>query len=447
MPAAIRVESVSKVYTVHHSGNDVHGGYRTLREDLATLAAAPWRRLRRLFGNNAQPARGESDEAFWALREVSFDVRAGEVIGIIGRNGAGKSTLLKILSRITPPTSGTVFIGGRVGSLLEVGTGFHSELTGRENIFMNGSILGMQRREIERKFDEIVEFSGVEKFLDTPVKRYSSGMAVRLAFAVAAFLETEVMFIDEVLSVGDAAFQRRCLSKMNEAASSGRTILFVSHDMAAIESFCSRCLLMEAGQVVEDGPAPDVVATYWRRIASISQDSPATRTDREGSGLARITNCELLDGSGRPVSAFPAGGEARIRLTLAQEETISLPRIVLTVGNATGHRLFTIRSFAAGWQEPISPPETIITCSIPALMLVPGTYFLTVLVRNQGDILDCLDPLCSFDVVPADVFGSGHCPDSSTGVMLVDSQWEVVTRLGAAASSKSLCQSAERAIA
>jgi lipopolysaccharide transport system ATP-binding protein len=250
-----------------------------------------------------------------------------------------------------------------------------------------------------------------------------------------------------VLSVGDAAFQRRCLSKMNEAANSGRTILFVSHDMAAIESFCSRCLLLEAGQIVEDGPGPDVVATYWRRIAAISQDSPEMRTDREGNGAARVTGYELLDGSGRRVSAFSAGGEARIRLTLVNAEPISLPRVVLTVVNSCGHRLFTIRSFAAGWQEPISPPATTFTCSIPSLMLVPGTYFLEVLIRNQGDILDCLDPLCSFDVLPADVFGTGHCPDASTGVMLVESLWEAEPRPELPAASNALCKAAGRAIA
>jgi lipopolysaccharide transport system ATP-binding protein len=440
MSTTISIESLSKVYRVHQGADGQGMQYHTLRDDLASLAAVPWRRMRRVFAHGCRQAAPQRDHDFWALRDVSFSVRNGEVVGIIGRNGAGKSTLLKILSRITRPTTGRVAIRGRVGSLLEVGTGFHPELTGRENIFMNGSILGMSRREIVHKFDEMVDFSGVERFLDTPVKRFSSGMAVRLAFAVAAFLETEVLFVDEVLSVGDAAFQRRCLNKMNEAARSGRTVLFVSHDMAAVQSFCSRCLLLESGRVVEDGSAGDVVAAYWHRIADVSQAPPAARTDRQGTGQARIVECELLDGSGQPVTGFPAGGSAQVRVTITHREAISLPRVVLMVSNSLGQKLFTVRSFAAGWQEPIFPPSSTMTCSIPALMLVPGTYFLSVLVRNQNEILDFLDPLRSFDLLPADVFGSGHCPDASTGVMLVESRWKAVTGTCAPKTQTAGCQ-------
>src|SRR5262249_1505201 len=241
MTAAIVVESLGKRYRV--SRGAARPRYRTLREDLVNLVSAALRRLTR------GPDGGNMEE-FWALRNVGFAVRPGEVVGIIGRNGAGKSTLLKILSRITKPTTGEVRLRGRVGSLLEVGTGFHPELTGRENIYLNGAILGMRRQEIRRKFDEIVQFAEIERFLDTPVKRYSSGMYVRLAFAVAAHLEPEILIVDEVLAVGDIAFQRKCMGRMREVGRSGCTVLFVSHNMPAIESLCTRVVLLEGGRLV-----------------------------------------------------------------------------------------------------------------------------------------------------------------------------------------------------
>lgn len=252
---AIRVDGLSKKYRI----GGRQASYRTLRETLVDLVRAPARRLKSVLrGAGSIP----STETIWALKDVSFEVKRGEVVGIIGRNGAGKTTLLKILSRITKPTEGTVDLYGRVGSLLEVGTGFHPELTGRENIFLNGAILGMRRREIERKFDEIVGFAEVEKFLDTPVKRYSSGMYVRLAFAVAAHLEPEILLVDEVLAVGDAQFQKKCLGKMKDVSYEGRTVLFVSHNMSAINQLCKNALLLKDGQIVQNGPAQEVVVDY-----------------------------------------------------------------------------------------------------------------------------------------------------------------------------------------
>ena len=301
MTPAICVESVSKVYRVNHVAGRAHGGYRTLREDLASLAAAPWRRVRRLLGQNGSRTNGESTEDFWGLKDVSIDVQPGEVVGIIGRNGAGKSTLLKILSRITPPTSGRVTIDGRVGSLLEVGTGFHPELTGRENVFMNGSILGMSRREIQEKFDEIVQFAEIEKFLDTPVKRYSSGMYVRLAFAVAAHLEPEILIIDEVLAVGDTEFQKKCLGKMQDVAGHGRTVLFVSHNMTAVESLCTRSVLMRNGRVHADGKTDDVIADYVSD-ADVRADGCfdlSSRSTRPQNILPIIKKLQLYSGMGR----------------------------------------------------------------------------------------------------------------------------------------------------
>src|SRR5829696_8295834 len=255
---AIRVEGVGKKYRLGARRE----GYKTLRDALAGAAKAPARVVRGLAGRNGNGADSRND--FWALRDVSFELARGEVLGVIGSNGAGKSTLLKILSRITHPTTGDIEIHGRVGSLLEVGTGFHPELSGRENIYLNGAILGMPRAEVRRKFDEIVDFAGVEQFLDTPVKRYSSGMYVRLAFAVAAHLEPEILVVDEVLAVGDASFQRKCLDKMKDVGEHGRTVLFVSHNMPAITRLCDRTILLDEGRILKDGPSHQVVGTYLR---------------------------------------------------------------------------------------------------------------------------------------------------------------------------------------
>src|SRR3954453_14119569 len=253
MSPAIRVENLSKCYRVNHSV--ARPAYRTLRESIGASIAGAIKQLRTRANSTRQ-------QPFWALSDLSFEVQPGEVLGVIGRNGSGKSTLLKILSRITKPTAGRARIDGRVGSLLEVGTGFHPELTGRENIFLNGSILGMSRPEIRRKFDEIVAFAEVEQFLDMPVKRYSSGMYVRLAFAVAAHLEPEILVVDEVLAVGDAEFQRKCLGKMQDVAGQGRTVLFVSHNMVAVENLCSRALCLKLGQISMSGEVKSVISSY-----------------------------------------------------------------------------------------------------------------------------------------------------------------------------------------
>jgi lipopolysaccharide transport system ATP-binding protein len=262
---AIRVENLGKQYRIGAQQER----YKTLRESLVGAVTGPLRRLR--HPQFARFARNPQSEIIWALKDVSFEVKPGEVVGIIGRNGAGKSTLLKILSRITEPSEGRVELRGRVGSLLEVGTGFHQELTGRENIYLNGAILGMKRAEIERKFDEIVAFAEIDKFIDTPVKRYSSGMYVRLAFAVAAYLEPEILLVDEVLAVGDAAFQKKCLGKMGDVAKQGRTVLFVSHNMAAVQRLCGKCLVLESGRVVENSQTNQAVAMYLQQLTAIEE--------------------------------------------------------------------------------------------------------------------------------------------------------------------------------
>ena len=289
---AIRVENLSKMYRI----GEKQESYYTFRDTLSSIALAPFRRLHRV----GRPPKEE--EIIWALKDVSFEVKRGEVVGIIGRNGAGKSTLLKILSQITEPTEGKAEIRGRVGSLLEVGTGFHPELTGRENIFLNGAILGMRKAEIQRKFDEIVAFAEIEKFMDTPVKRYSSGMYVRLAFAVAAHLEPDILLVDEVLSVGDAAFQKKCLGKMRDVSEVGRTVLFVSHSMPAIENLCERVTWIDQGSIIQDGETREVVAQYIKEINQTMETRKVGGCQnlghRRGSGEVQFINFRLINSDG-----------------------------------------------------------------------------------------------------------------------------------------------------
>jgi lipopolysaccharide transport system ATP-binding protein len=310
---AIRVENLGKQYELGTKGR--RGRYRTLRESLMDGLRAPARRLK---GSISKPSGSEpvSDNTFWALDDVSFTVKAGEIVGIIGRNGAGKSTLLKILSRITEPTRGQVVLHGRVASLLEVGTGFHPELTGRENIFLNGAILGMRRAEIKTKFDEIVAFAEVEKFLDTPVKRYSSGMYVRLAFAVAAHLQPEILIVDEVLAVGDATFQKKCLNKMQDVGQGGRTVLFVSHNMQAVVRLCSRAILLSAGKIIEDAPATQVTRTYLTSgVGTVAIRQWSDARTAPGDDVARLRAVRVIDQEGQAADVLDIRAPVGIEIT------------------------------------------------------------------------------------------------------------------------------------
>ena len=340
---AIRVENLGKRYQLGRHAGQNSSSYRTLRETLSDGA-------RNLFRPDASSA---TTEEFWALHDVGFEVKQGDVVGIIGRNGAGKSTLLKILSRITDPTLGRVQITGRVASLLEVGTGFHQELTGRENIFLNGAILGMSRAEIKAKFDEIVAFSEVEKFLDTPVKRYSSGMYVRLAFAVAAHLEPEILIVDEVLAVGDAEFQKKCLGKMQQVAKGGRTVLFVSHSMPAVTRLCSRCLLLDAGGLVTDGPASEVAAFYLRSGQGLSTERCwPDAASTPGNSVARLRAARVLTSEGLAATEAVRVGDSvgvQIEFDVLEDEAVLVPNFHFF--NHEGTCLFVTHDWEHGARE------------------------------------------------------------------------------------------------
>ena len=404
---AVRAEEISKRYAI---GERVR--YDTLRD-------AIMRGFRRQEGRGS---RNGGAQEHWALRDVTFDVARGEVIGIIGRNGAGKSTLLKVLSRITEPTMGRAEIRGRVASLLEVGTGFHPELTGRENVFLNGAILGMRRTEINEKFDAIVGFAEVEKFIDTPVKHYSSGMYLRLAFAVAAHLESEILVVDEVLAVGDQAFQQRCLGKLGEAASSGRTVLLVSHNMAAVEGLCERALLIGDGRVVADGPADAVVRRYTSLASAGLAESLSDRTDRAGNGDLRFTGLRIHAGRDEFATLY-SGCDAVIALDYEAREESKRVQVAITVLDQHDRVLFACDNEQAASAVAIGKAGTL-SCRIPELPLAPGTYRVTVWAAVGGTVADYVRYAGEFTVSPADYFGSGRLPDHPKfGPFLVRHRW------------------------
>jgi lipopolysaccharide transport system ATP-binding protein len=368
------------------------------------------------------------DSTLWALQDVSLTIGRGEAVGLIGHNGAGKTTLLKILSRITEPTRGYADVTGRVGSLLEVGTGFHPELTGRENVFLYGSILGMSRPEIRRRFDEIVSFAEVERFLDTPVKRYSSGMSVRLAFAVAAHLEPEILLVDEVLAVGDAAFQRKSLAKMGEVAGQGKTVIFVSHNLAIIQALCRRAVLLNRGEVVADGAVGDAIDQYLRAFENAAASNLLDRTDRDGRGwqYAMISGVEIRDASGSHPGVVVGGRPATI--TIHVTDVLPETQCRLTVVNSLGQPIATFDTELASVRD-VHDPELgpRIECEIAALPLLPGRYRIDVLLKGRNQIQDGLLAAGFFDVEPG-VLGERPMPVSgSDGDVVVDHLWRLPT--------------------
>ena len=411
---AIVTEGLGKRYTLGLRRR----GYGTLREALVRTARSAVR-LGRGPG-------GPAGDQLWALRDLDLTVRRGEVVGLIGHNGAGKTTLLKILSRITEPSAGWADVTGRVGSLLEVGTGFHPELTGRENIFLNGAILGMRRSEIRRRFDEIVAFSEIEQFLDTPVKRYSSGMSVRLAFAVASHLEPEILLVDEVLAVGDAAFQRKSLGKMDEVARGGRTVIFVSHNLAIIQALCQRGVLLERGRVIADAPVNQAIDAYLRTLEHVAAGDLLDRTDRDGRGwhLAKIRSLELRAPDGSPTPSVVGGRPVTIALGITEV----LPELEcrLTIVNSLGQPVTTLDSEASApsdVRDPHAGPELL--CALEALPLTPGRYRIDVLLKGRRQIQDGLLGAAFFDVEPGVVGGRPMPADGSDGSIALAHTWRL----------------------
>ena len=418
---AISVEGIGKLYQLAHQ-SDRHTSFR---EALTALALAPVRRFRQLRGTDA------SMEDFWALRDVSFTVQPGEVVGIVGRNGAGKSTLLKILSRIAEPTEGRAVMKGRIASLLEVGTGFHPELSGRENVYLNGSILGMKRREIAAKFDAIVAFAEVEKFLDTPVKRYSSGMYVRLAFAVAAHLEPEILIVDEVLAVGDAEFQKRCLGKMKEISESGdRTVLFVSHNMSAVSALCTRAVLLANGRLEVDGSPAEVIQQY---LIPASFDAGAGVDLRTAAGRpvgkeALFQTLRIRGAHGEAVTTLLPGDDVSLDLGIALPAPLRSPRIGVGVNNARGDRVFAIATYLS--PKPVERIDAASTVQVDFTLppLYPGRYTLDIsLSAEDGNFMDQVESAAAFDVLQDGYLGSTHPYFPEMGMVLVPSEWRATT--------------------
>jgi lipopolysaccharide transport system ATP-binding protein len=420
LSTVIKVEALSKQYRLGKIGtgtlgHDINRWWHTVRgkED-------PYLKIGEANDRNIKGG----SEYVWALENINFEVQQGEVLGIIGRNGAGKSTLLKILSRTTSPTTGSVKIKGRVASLLEVGTGFHPELTGRENIFLNGAILGMTKREIKKKFDEIVDFAGVERYIDTPVKRYSSGMYVRLAFGVAAHLEPEILIVDEVLAVGDSEFQKKALGKMKDVSTNeGRTVLFVSHNMLAVQTLCTKGLIMKNGLLVEQGDIEQVIRSYNEDVKNIIQKPIAERTDRVGNGTIRFSHFELYNKDGEVVHHFSTGGYAEIRLYYdnRSKQHLKNVQVALGINDSSGIRITHLNNQTVGQIFPeVDKDNTSVSVIMEKLPFMPGSYDAAIFAAINGEQADWLPNAVSFIVEPGDYYGTGKLVPESQGNFLVD---------------------------
>jgi lipopolysaccharide transport system ATP-binding protein len=408
---AVRVERIGKRYRL---GQRLP--YRSLRETLTTAARG------RLRGQRT----GER-ETIWALRDVSFEVAEGEVIGIIGRNGAGKSTLLKILARITDPTEGRVEVHGRVGSLLEVGTGFHMELTGRENIYLNGAILGMKRAEIQRKFDEIVAFAEIDQFLDTPVKHYSTGMYLRLAFAVAAHLEPEILLVDEVLAVGDAAFQKKCLGKMGDVASQGRTVLFVSHNMPSVRTLCQSAVLLEQGGVAYRGRADDCISRYI--LTSLHQkDTPTVTFERPSGSPLWMCRATLLR-DGIPTTNFPMGSDTQLIVHFDASAPIHDPKLGFVISSAHGEALLNANNRYQPSEQDDPPIRTgMVECRLGRLNLMPGRYVVSLWFGDGLHDFHIEANALSFEILERDIWGLGKAPPKGVSALWHPTGFRVCAR-------------------
>jgi len=378
---------------------------------------------------NRRSQRGGS-QYVWALNDLNFEIKQGEAFGIVGPNGAGKSTLLKILSRITAPTEGRVMMNGRISSLLEIGTGFHPELTGRENIYLNGAIMGMTRHEISGRIEQIAEFSGCERYLDTPVKRYSSGMTVRLGFAVAAHLNSEVLIIDEVLAVGDAEFQRRCLSKMGEVTSNGRTILFVSHNMIAVNNLCSKGMLLNNGKGEFVGPIRKAIMLYHDTNRLFANDQLATRTDRKGSQLLRFTKVEILNSLGKRVQEITSGDSVRIRIDYSSKQLIHRASVIIAfnVINQYGYSLTNLNCRDSGNFIVDIYKTGFFACDWPNFCLRSGAYTCNLFCSINGDVADWVQSAFVLNVTDGDFFDTGRLINREAGDILIPHSWSAGRR-------------------
>ena len=417
MTTAIAVQQLSKQFRLGQSQ-----GSNMLREVVMDVFRSGWRK-------------GESDErqAIWAVRDVSFSLEAGEVLGIVGRNGAGKSTLLKILSRITRPTSGSIRVRGKVASLLEVGTGFHEELTGRENVYLSGCILGMPKKRIDAKLDEIVAFAEVDRFIDTPIKRYSSGMRMRLGFAVAAHLESDILIVDEVLAVGDGEFQRKCLQAMSDLHSSGRTVLFVSHNLAAVHSLCSRAIWIDAGRLKEEG-TPDQVITSYLSTFSTSQEAVTdlrTVTERTGSGDIRFTSIEILSADRSGPATVRCGDSFVIRLHYEAKREVLQPIFGIEIQTSLGIMAAHIHTFNSGFDIPVLPVGPgFIDVRLEDVNLLPGRYLLSLYAVNLGDLwLDVLPHCTALEIQSSNRYGLMRGLNKSP-LVIFKCNWELGHRRG-----------------
>ena len=419
---AIDVEGLGKTFQI----GGMQKSYYRLTDQLVDMVVAPFRRAGKLMRGQAGGA-AELDETIWALKDVSFQIKPGEVVGIIGRNGAGKSTLLKILSGITDPTDGYADIYGRVGSLLEVGTGFHPELTGRENIYLNGAILGMKKVEIEGKLDEIVAFAEIDKFLDTPVKHYSSGMYVRLAFSVAAHLEPEILLVDEVLAVGDTAFQRKCLGKMDDVAQEGRTVLFVSHNMGLLQQLCERGIFLQHGTVHTDGTITEAVDAYLQTLERAQSQDLSKRTDRKGVGQARLVSTEVSANGNGSSSILKTGQPARFVFCV----NAFVPGIACNffIHDSIGQPVTSFYSRARGPEDTYDPSNGLqFVCDLDELLLLPGRYRIDVAIVGDNKLQDFIEAATVFEVGDGQVGGRLAQHDGKFSVIM-DHRWTLPTKI------------------
>lgn len=418
----IRAEGLGKKYLIGHETERER--YMALRDVLARTAKNLLRSASDII-RGRQLVAGDEVEEIWALKDVSFEIKRGEVVGIIGRNGAGKSTLLKILSRITEPSAGRVEIRGRVASLLEVGTGFHPELTGRENIYLNGAILGMTRAEIRRKFDDIVDFAGVENFLDTPVKRYSSGMYVRLAFAVAAHLEPEILVVDEVLAVGDAEFQKKCLGKMKDVAGQGQTVIFVSHSIPAIQTLCPRVVWFDSGQIRQSGQTVEVLPTYVHGVASNKVANLVNWHDRKGTGEARFTRIEVFDASTSKSPGVEFAGTLRIALRVQVDRPLTSPVFGVIVHHPSGTNLLDFCSRDSQFTVGTISGQVELELTVRPICLYPGRYMLSPWIADLSLTrhIDFVHQCATFDILPPTGTHVGLALNNDYGTYYLPSSW------------------------